>query len=459
MNPEMAYEWALPAAGLLTYVISVVWLVATAPRPSGRRASFPPERYLPYGRAPEADVAPSTPPPGPADSESVKVLPRHCSLALLLPDDFAMSTEGLTDTIWFERAAQRGEDAMPFAATNAANTIGFLAVADGLGGAGNQRIREYNGTTGAKLASALVIDSFGEYVLSLVSNALSSAPSRLKSTDTIGLLRSFARKWSSEDCFVKKPSWFDGQLPDSTLVPAVVVKDAIWTSHITGLINAFDIDELAAIIDRRMTSFSSRITAEASLVKSKMIHKLPTTFCAVVFEKIGGRQAVPTYELLTIWAGDSRAYAVTPDGLVQLTVENGGDGGAQHVAAGRMENCVSERTPNKLQWARRTLTGPSFVFACSDGVYELRRSAAEFSAYLVDKVSSSASEKDLASRIRRDFESSAGDDCSIAFTFLAVASFDEFRTRLSADAGHRAKPPGSNGQYRPGLQPEGSGYM
>lgn len=421
----MLKQWAFAVVSSLVYVGFIAYLVRSAPPRSSDRANFPPERYLPPAPPPAIEVEKAD--PAVADLPLIKDRPRQSPwAALLTPEDISMAVDALTDAIWFERQANRGEDAIPFTAANAANSVGFLAVADGLGGSGNQRIAEYGSVTGAKLASALVIDAFGEYVLDLICHILASGP-RLKSRETIEFVRKFIGQWSIGDYFVKPPDIFERVIDGSKPVPALLAEDSIWTSHITGIVDGFDVEALRSTIDRRMSEFSQRATPEASLVRSKMTQKLPTTLSAVAYEE---DRALPrTYKLLCIWAGDSRAYAISSGGLRRLTVGPGTPEG--HLAEGKMDGCISERIPNKLNFAHHTVAGPALLFVCSDGVYELRKDEMTFGNYMLDLIESSESEREFSERLRRDFHQMAGDDCSIAFSFLGTSRFDDAKRDLS----------------------------
>jgi len=323
--------------------------------------------------------------------------------------------ERLAGIVCVERKVRRGEDATPFSLTNRVNTVGFLVVADGLGGAGNQRLERLAGLTGARAAAELAIGSFARHAIDIVNGMIAACEDRFVS--------------GPRPQPATAPNLRAAAPPDPPLAK-FELGNLIGPIHVDGLVRNFQVTKLSRYLDQRFTNFLAQTRAEKSLVRSRMARVLPTTFSALVFERFADN-----YSILSIWAGDSRGYALTPAGLSLLTrdhKEHYEPAPENHIFDVPMSNYICEVTPNRLEAITFVLEGPALIFVCTDGVYEMGPTAAALETFLLRTLATSSSMGEFCMALKTQFERSAGDDCSIAFNFLGVDSFEQAKAMLLA---------------------------
>lgn len=98
---------------------------------------------------------------------------------------------------------------------------------------------------------------------------------------------------------------------------------------------------LKACIDARLADVCAALGDQRSRIKSKLSAVLPTTLALLLAEPVAQPDRVSA---LAMWAGDSRVYALLPEGLRQLSADDvtgGADAEDNLTDDGIMSNAVS----------------------------------------------------------------------------------------------------------------------
>ena len=142
---------------------------------------------------------------------------------------------------------------------------------------------------------------------------------------------------------------------------------------------------------------------------------LPTTFASVFLRE--EEEGFVTAE--AVWAGDSRCYALTGEGLKPLSVDDE-DG------TGAITNlfCVGEKEA-VLHYRRFHLKKPCAVFACSDGVFDPYAGHEHLCVenVLLREIGRSTSAGELRSRLHDHYKRIHADDATMAFRSVGFDSY------------------------------------
>lgn len=153
--------------------------------------------------------------------------------------------------------------------------------------------------------------------------------------------------------------------------------------------------------------------------------RLPTTLVGLKYKILDDEQIF----VETVWAGDSRAYALVPDlGLKQLTQDDEDGSGAISNLFCIMENGDVPNT--KLNYASYNLPEKSIVFVCSDGIFDPYEPIDNIGveAVFLDCLSRSNNFEELNDNWLEHFKPLDHDDCSVAFLAFGYDSFDDLKS-------------------------------
>ncbi|MGY5130893.1 serine/threonine protein phosphatase [Streptomyces nigrescens] len=273
-------------------------------------------------------------------------------------------------SVWTERRPGQGEDADPLLLHHHPTRCGVLGVFDGLGGAGSSIAwHETDGTarTGAWVASRMA-------------------------------------RLATE-------SWFAGEVDD------LAAPDGGTGAPDTGT-------GLRAHLRQLFAGF--RTSGRQSKVVGSMRRRLPTTVAALRYTA-GASDVVCE----ALWAGDSRAYVLTPDaGLQALTRDHADDPDvlSQLVQDPQMTNMVSadqEFFVERQPYGRIPL--PCVLICSTDGFFGYVQTPGDFEHVLLSTLCQSADVDDWAARLTSTVVSYTGDDASLAVVALGFRAFDELR--------------------------------
>ena len=265
-------------------------------------------------------------------------------------------------SIRLDKVAGKGEDATPIIETYGDGS-GLVATFDGLGGAGATQYR-------------LEADSFsGAWFASRITKAALAALFRMRKRES---------------------GTFD---PEKT------------------------VGEFAEILENILKHAVEQLDKNPSLLRSKLIRRLPTTLSAIYFEP-------NTTGEMTAWsinAGDSRAYLLGPEtGLQQITQDNlvnGGDALQILYGDSRMSNCIHADGNFDLNVHRVSTASPKIFLSASDGCFDYIKFPAHFEYMLVDALLKASDSNTWRQLLAPEFKAIASDDVTLG---LIVVGWDDF---------------------------------
>lgn len=147
---------------------------------------------------------------------------------------------------------------------------------------------------------------------------------------------------------------------------------------------------------------------------------LPSTLAFIRYktEKNGGVTAE------VVWAGDSRCYALTRDGLKQLSVDD-------EDKSGSITNlfCAGAKKPAVLNYRRYMLEAPCALLAVSDGVFEPFEPHDSFGAetVLLRLICGCNGYAELAEALKEYYGKIRSDDATMAFAQTGFCSYGDMR--------------------------------
>jgi serine/threonine protein phosphatase PrpC len=266
-----------------------------------------------------------------------------------LPRQLQKSVNPLCFTIWSDKIPNYGEDAPPI--HHAKHTHGFIAVLDGMGGAGNEKYTAPDG-----------VERSGAYIGARAA-------------------REYLDLWQMR--------------------------------HTKGSINGY---ELAAGFNTALQATYDTLVSRPSLIKSKMRRTLPTTLAAVRYS-ITSKQT----KIESLWAGDSRAYVLTTDGLRQLSkddadVDESSLSGFMQDAP--LTNCISLNGETVIHTHTQCVDGPCVLIVATDGCYGYLSSPAHVEQLLLACMHEAKSATQWGELVHARLLPVAGDDFSMALVCI-----------------------------------------
>lgn len=168
---------------------------------------------------------------------------------------------------------------------------------------------------------------------------------------------------------------------------------------------------------------------------SKTLKDFPTTLAsAIYFVHPRG------ITVLSIWAGDSRVYVLTPSkGLQLLSLDDAKGAEDEMNSASEMNNCISAGNNFHLNYAIYDLDEPGLVFCCSDGCFDYLKSPLHFEWLLLHTMLECMPSCDttnignvLADSIRDNMYRTIGDDTTMAGVIIGINSTAQIKNLFQA---------------------------
>ena len=300
--------------------------------------------------------------------------PRPDTPELDAPRPVAEAPEGADSfqfSLWVEQKVGEGEDAEPVLAVSQTRDQGRLSVFDGMGGAGSTRYT-FNGIsrTGAYIAARLASE----------------------------VVEAFFRNPTAEAYFTSK-----------------AVAEAAARALEAGLLERFR-TELA------------RLDAAPSRLGGKMMRRLPTTMTCLSYKVIEGYKAAG---YAVHWAGDSRAYVLSPsDGLQQISMDDlksGGDALQNLLEDSPVSNCVNADVSFTINTASGMCQLPLTFLVATDGCFNFCPTPAHFEHALLDSLLNSSNSFEWRDDLTKRLHAIAGDDLSLALVSIGWPTFGDMR--------------------------------
>lgn len=164
-----------------------------------------------------------------------------------------------------------------------------------------------------------------------------------------------------------------------------------------------------------------------SKIVSTLHKKLPTTMALSWYHYTPSHDRL---QLTTLWAGDSRCYALSPKkGLLQLTKDdnNSKDALDALIQAPQMTNCISASQDFTVNRRDFEMEMPCMLFAASDGVFDYFPSPLLVEYNILNTLQLSSSVTEWRDRLEMILDAWKQDDVSMALDLPGFQDFDEVK--------------------------------
>ena len=201
-------------------------------------------------------------------------------------------------------------------------------------------------------------------------------------------------------------------------------------------------DEVARRLKERLCAMAEK-TGRTS-IKGSLTKSFPTTCSLALFT----HENKSLYSAF-IWAGDSRGFILTADGLHQVTADDSADG--DDALAGirsdsRLTNMISADGGFVLHNRIITCSQPCVVLTATDGCFGYFSTPMEFEYMLLETMKAASNANEWSKRLKAYIRRFAGDDYTIG---IAAFGFNSFRSMQKAFAGRKQE---MYGKYISGLR-------
>lgn len=179
------------------------------------------------------------------------------------------------------------------------------------------------------------------------------------------------------------------------------------------------LEKIKNFIEKGMRKEVKELGLEADIVGRKAL--LSTTFVSVIFN--GNPDEDEELDIDVIWAGDSRAYVLYPEGLKKLVVDDEDEAGA-------LTNlfCIKEGREIKVNHRHYKLKKPCIVFTCSDGIFDAFPDSLTLECLLTQFMQERDSLEEYALHLKNDAYSYVkSDDCTLALRTFGFKDYNEMK--------------------------------
>jgi serine/threonine protein phosphatase PrpC len=167
-------------------------------------------------------------------------------------------------------------------------------------------------------------------------------------------------------------------------------------------------------------------------IQGSMRRELPTTLAAVAYQVQPDRVS-----WRVLWAGDSRAFLLTPrNGLQQLSLDDTDSQDALELLVDDpiMTNMVCADRPFTINSVLGEAGMPCVILCATDGFFGYVNTPAEFEHVLLDTLMSSVTCEQWSDMLATTVSAYSGDDASLALAAFGFENFDRFRGAFAGRA-------------------------
>lgn len=194
----------------------------------------------------------------------------------------------------------------------------------------------------------------------------------------------------------------------------------------------------AEVLKDYLDYFHDRAPQRRSKIVGRMRRQLPTTLAAVEY----GVREGGTVEVRTLWAGDSRAYVLTPAaGLQVLTSDHTEEHDALALLRSDppMTNTVCADRDFFIEERSHTFPMPCVLLAATDGFFGYVHTPADFENTLLTTLMRADNAVEWADLIRREVQEYTADDASLCLVALGHRDFAGTRAAFEQRAAFLAE--------------------
>ena len=200
-----------------------------------------------------------------------------------------------------------------------------------------------------------------------------------------------------------------------------------------GRIDESTIQQVNAELTQFIKSNLGRYRQEESgglKTKSDMIREFPTTASIVLFDEMESHINTAFF-----WAGDSRGYILSSDGLAQITSDDLAghpDAFENLVTDARLKNVLSADGKFHLNQKFLCLQKPFIALSATDGCFGYLKTPMNFEYMLLDTLIEANSPLEWEAKLDEAMSKVAGDDYSLVMAVFGYEDFEDVKRSFVA---------------------------
>ncbi len=180
-------------------------------------------------------------------------------------------------------------------------------------------------------------------------------------------------------------------------------------------------------------SICNQVGGGTSALKGMISKDFPTT--AAIIVSYLTKSGIKT---LCLWAGDSRCYQLSEDGLVQLTEDDlGGIDAMENLTTdGVLTNVITTSKDFTIHEKEVVFDKPCILFSATDGCFGYLSTPMEFEYFLIDTLLHAKNVKSWESSLKSILQEIAGDDFSLCGLSIGYGSFQKLQNAYTRRANY-----------------------
>lgn len=189
-------------------------------------------------------------------------------------------------------------------------------------------------------------------------------------------------------------------------------------------------DTLKELLQQRLCVEKEKsVSVAKSQLRSKLVREYPTTMALVILHEQDSKLIIDSY-----WAGDSRCYFWTKDGLYQISIDdldcdNDPLENLRNDAA--LSNCVCADRDFHINHKRFCIPRePISILSATDGCFGYYPTPMHFEHILKKCLRKATDATDWRSKVIAELQKVTGDDVSLALIGYGYDSFEMFKKQL-----------------------------
>ena len=188
---------------------------------------------------------------------------------------------------------------------------------------------------------------------------------------------------------------------------------------------------LKSIITSRFNQEKEKRQIKNSLLRSDLVRDYPTTMALA----IAYSENKSDYTVASFWAGDSRNYLWTKEGLMQISRDDL-DGDLDPLENlsndARMTNCLCANKDFIIHLKKiENIKVPFIIFSATDGCFGYLPTPMHFHKLLQETLQNSLNSEEWGEKLNTEFAKVTGDDISFSLVSIGFENFDTLKKSLT----------------------------